>query len=108
MTYLQRNSVDTFVDGRDTLGANQKLHTKELFMRQWVIAVMALGIAARASAGLLLHEPFNYAPGQVLADQVAPNGHVWATTSANINDDDIVVLAGNLSFPGFPASSGNS
>src|SRR5438034_10683115 len=77
-------------------------------MRQWVIAVMAFGFVARASAGLLLHEPFNYAPGQVLADQVAPNGQVWATTSANINDDDIVVLAGSLSLPGFPASSGNS
>src|SRR5438105_9323058 len=77
-------------------------------MRQWVIAVMAACFAAPASAGLLLHEPFNYAAGQALADQVAPNGQVWATASANVNDDDIIVVDGSLSYPGSPTSTGNS
>ncbi|MEI8046366.1 MAG: T9SS type A sorting domain-containing protein [Bacteroidota bacterium] len=54
--------------------------------------------------GQIVTEPFNYTPdvSNGLAKQSA---NVWRTVNAG---DSILVISGNLSYSGFPASSGNS
>lgn len=54
-------------------------------------------------AQLLVGEPFNYNPDAVNGLAQQSNG-VWQVVGSG---DSILVTAGNLSYPGLPASSGN-
>jgi hypothetical protein len=75
----------------------------------WVsLLTVLLAFSASANAGTLLYEPFNYTPGDTLADKVAPNGQKWAAVGTAKAGDDVVAASTNLDVPGLPAAQGNS
>lgn len=55
------------------------------------------------SNGQLMYEPFNYTPDAVMGLNIQSGG-LWLTVNTG---DSILVAAGNLSYPGLPASTGN-
>ena len=65
-----------------------------------LLAVLLLSVSLNAQ---LLHEPFTYTPDVALGLSVQSNG-VWQKVNSG---DSILIEAGNLSYTGLPASTGN-
>jgi hypothetical protein len=77
---------------------------------------LLLGVAASTASANLVYEPFDYPAGKLSApgnvNPTAPanengysNTNQWTRAGAATNDPDVV--AGNLSYPNLPASTGN-
>lgn len=71
---------------------------KKIFLLAGLCVSMLSGITQQ-----LLHEPFNYTPDAVNG-LFAQSAGVWTRINSG---DSILVEAGNLTYPGLPASTGN-
>ncbi|MBA4150204.1 MAG: immunoglobulin domain-containing protein [Verrucomicrobia bacterium] len=94
-TSLTINDVDISDAGNYTIAANNAVGSGS-----------ATALVRVVSETLLLHDPFDYTPGELLIGQTTPGFQNWIINGTGT--DDILIAAGNLTVPGMAVPSGNA